>query len=475
MTLNRLLLSLLVTALMLPAVRAAETLAAGAENAGTSPGALVGLVTNSAKLPVGRATVTAVRAAAAAFVRRCPVATASIRLPIFPPGAWSVTAQLDGYPDVTVPSLQVAASKATRYDIVMNAPAAAAAPAPAPAPASVAQTVTVPAGLQAPEASTGVDNFTPFAYGDFTWLNGSPRNHQPAFDTKFFTPDIRFDAHYMDDFNHPQDHTIVGSTESFRSGEFQLEQVSVGGDFHWENVRARILSMVGLFATTTPRNDASSGVGQWDLHDAYRYVSEANGGYHFNVNHGLNVDAGIFVSYIGLFSYYNFDNWTYQPSYVSSNTPWFFNGVRIQWFPTNKLKIEPWIINGWQSYARFNGHLGFGGQILWQPNEWFKLVFNNYGVGEDNLANTPGNPARQRHYAITPTTASRSGTTTIPTTALASPRWRSPSRRMPDASTAVELHCTSGAEQERLSRLDALQPFLVPPRSVSRSRLAAAR
>jgi hypothetical protein len=110
------------------------------------------------------------------------------------------------------------------------------------------------------------------------------------------------------------------------------------------------------------------------------------------VNHGLNVDAGIFVSYIGLFSYYNFDNWTYQPSYVSSNTPWFFNGLRIQWFPTNKLKIEPWIINGWQSYARANGHHGFGGQILWRPYEWLSMVFNNYGNGTDTL----GNPNRVR-------------------------------------------------------------------------------
>jgi hypothetical protein len=65
--------------------------------------------------------------------------------------------------------------------------------------------------------------------------------------------------------------------------------------------------------------------------DQYRYVSEAWGGYHFNVSHGLNIDAGIFVSYVGLFSYYNFDNRTYQPSYVS-NTPWYFNGVRVQWF-----------------------------------------------------------------------------------------------------------------------------------------------
>jgi hypothetical protein len=82
-----------------------------------------------------------------------------------------------------------------------------------------------------------------------------------------------------------------------------------------------------------PRNDGSPNRGQWDLADAYKYISEGWGGYHWDVNHGLNVDAGIFVSYIGLFSYYNFDNWTYQPSFVSSNTPWFFNGLRIQYSP----------------------------------------------------------------------------------------------------------------------------------------------
>ncbi|CEF48769.1 unnamed protein product [uncultured bacterium] len=269
----------------------------------------------------------------------------------------------------------------------------AAAPPPAPAP-------TFPEALQSPDPAPTPDNFTPFAFGDFSWLNGNSRSN-PVLDTKFFTPEIRFDTHYMNSFNQPIDHTMGGSTESFRNGEFQEEQISVGGDFHWQNVRGRILTMFGLFATTTPRNDASSGpatsgpgngVGQWDLRNAYRYVSEAWGGYHFNVNHGLNVDAGIFVSYIGLFSYYNYDNWTYQPSFVSSNTPWFFNGLRIQWFPTNKLKIEPWIINGWQSYAKFNGHRGFGGQILYRPKEWISLVFNNYGNGTDTL----GNPGRSR-------------------------------------------------------------------------------
>jgi hypothetical protein len=264
-------------------------------------------------------------------------------------------------------------------------PQAGKAPTPPPPSPVAPPNHILPEAMEAPESTPGVDNFTPFAYADFTWLNGTSRNKDAVLDTKFFTPEVRFDTHFMTDFNQPKDHSMGGATESFRSGEFHVEQASVGGDFHWQNVRGRILFMQGLFATTTPRNDGSAGVGQWDVRGAYKYVSEAYGGYHFNVNHGLNVDAGIFVSYIGLFSYYNFDNWAYQPSFVSSNTPWFFNGLRIQWFPTNKLKIEPWIINGWQSYNRFNGHHGFGGQILYRPKEWLSMVFNNYGNGTDSL------------------------------------------------------------------------------------------
>ena len=237
---------------------------------------------------------------------------------------------------------------------------------------------------------TPPDGFAPFSYADWTWMNAAGRQHDSPWSTKYFTPEFRADANYMLDFNHPSDDTMGGSTESFRSDEWQLEQMSLGGDLRIGHVRGRILTMFGLFSTTTPRNDASAYRGQWDLNDAYRYISEGWGGYSFdNVGHGLNIDAGIFVSYIGLFSYYNFDNWAYQPSYVSSNTPWFFNGIRIQYFPTAKLKIEPWIINGWQSYARYNSKPGLGGQILWRPKPWFSAVFNNYGMGTDVLG-SPG-------------------------------------------------------------------------------------
>ena len=258
-----------------------------------------------------------------------------------------------------------------------------------PALAAPAQAQSEARPLPSTKPSNKASASEPFAFADFTWLNGNARTKKSAMDTKFFTPEFRADVDYIYDFNHPQDDTIGGSSEVFRSGEVQVTQLGVGGDFHYDNVRGRLMTQFGMYSQTTPRNDASPSRGQWNLDNAYRYLSEAYGGYHFNVLHGINVDAGIFLSYIGLASYYQFDNWTYQPSYVSSNTPWFFNGVRVQIFPTEHLKIEPWFINGWQSYGRFNNRPGLGMQVLWRPNGWLSILGNQYGLGQDTLA-TPG-------------------------------------------------------------------------------------
>jgi hypothetical protein len=234
-------------------------------------------------------------------------------------------------------------------------------------------------------AAPAVDLQTPFAFADFTWMLSNSRNHDEVLDGKYFSGEFRVDTNYMYDYNHPIDHTLDGTTEGERTGEFNIQALNIGGDFHAGNMQGRILTQFGSVSTAVPRNDASYSQGQWDLADAYRYLSEMYAGYHINVNHGLNLQVGDFLSFIGLFSYYSFDNWMYQPSYVSSNTPWFFTGFRAQWFVTNKLKIEPWFINGWQTYAKYNGRHGLGGQILWRPTGNLDFVFNTYALGRDTL------------------------------------------------------------------------------------------
>ena len=255
-----------------------------------------------------------------------------------------------------------------------------------PAVPTAMQTVN-PQAVSTPAAPSPKDPHAPaFSDWDWTWLNGNPRNKDTAWDSKFFTPEIRADITYSYDFSRPIDDTNSGSSEIFRSNEIQVEQLGLGGDFHLDHAHARFMTQFGMYSTATVRNDPSYSKGQWDINDADRYLSEAYGGYQItNVMHGINLDAGIFMSYVGLFSYYNFDNWAYQPSYVSSNTPWFFQGIRIQMFPTTHLKIEPWIINGWQSYGSSNSRKGLGGQIKWTPFSWMNIISNNYGLGHDDF------------------------------------------------------------------------------------------
>jgi hypothetical protein len=236
----------------------------------------------------------------------------------------------------------------------------------------------------------------PFEGIDQTWHNGSDRRDSSVFNNlKYFTPSVLLDINYNYSFNNPIDNTVVGSTALARHNELQLSALHFGGDFVFHNARARVMTQFGTRTTIVPRNDPSVYRGQYDLSDAYRYLAEAYAGYHFDVLYGINIDAGLFMSYVGLNSYYQAENWEYQASFTSDNTPWFFNGVRIQIFPTKNLKIEPWIINGWQSYGKYNSMPGLGGSVTWMSNNSnIKLISNNY-YGTD----VAGIPKRTRFHS----------------------------------------------------------------------------
>ncbi len=222
------------------------------------------------------------------------------------------------------------------------------------------------------------DTKVPFADMDMTWQNGSDRRKDAVLQNKYFTGSVMLDANYTYSFNNPIDNTVVGSTALARNNEFEVSSANIGGEFNYKDAHAKIMTQFGTRSTVIPRNDYSPYRGQYDMANMYRYVSEAYAGYHFNKWYGINLDAGMFMSYIGLNSYYQVENWEYQASFTSDNTPWFFNGLRVQIFPTKKLKIEPWIINGWQSYGKFNEMPGFGANITWCPNENLKLLTNDY-------------------------------------------------------------------------------------------------
>ncbi len=235
----------------------------------------------------------------------------------------------------------------------------------------------------------------PFENIDASWQNGNDRRDSSVFKAmKYFTPSILVDVNYTYSGNNPNDNTVIGSTALSRNNEVQLSALHLGGDLSYNNAHARIMTQLGTRSIVVPRNDFSSYRGQYDMMNAYRYVSEANVGYHFNKWYGINLDAGTFLSFMGMCSYYQAENWVYQASFSTDNTPWYFNGLRLQVFPKRTMKIEGWLVNGWQSYGRYNKMPGLGLSFTYMPNSNFKVATNNYFGTE-----AAGIPKRQRYHS----------------------------------------------------------------------------
>jgi len=239
----------------------------------------------------------------------------------------------------------------------------------------------------------------PFEGIDTKWQNGADRRDSSVFnEMKYFSPQIFLDVNYTRSFNDPNDNTVVGSTVLARNNEIELSALHFGGDINYHGARARFMTQFGTRSILVPRNDLSPDHGQYQLANVYRNLSEAYVGYHINKWYGINIDAGMFMSYVGLNSYYQAENWEYQASFTSDNTPWYFNGVRLQMHPTKNIKVEAWLINGWQSYGKFNKMPGFGGSFCYMPsNGNLKIISNNY-YGTDAVDLSKGGIDQRKRF-----------------------------------------------------------------------------
>jgi hypothetical protein len=117
------------------------------------------------------------------------------------------------HPDTAVTSAKAAVPAVPNPG--KNAAAAAASSSSAAASVSIPRAAAsgeARTNASAPTASasteTKVAKVEPFSDADWTWLNGNPRTKEIFWDTKFFTPEIRSDAVYVYDFNHPTEHSM---------------------------------------------------------------------------------------------------------------------------------------------------------------------------------------------------------------------------------------------------------------------------
>ncbi len=250
-----------------------------------------------------------------------------------------------------------------------------------------------PASEPTPAAEQASSRPAPFAFGDFTWMNGQSRQKSQPLSNSFATVNLYLDTYYGYSFNHPKDDTIVGSGAVGRNTEWQINNATIGLDTNYKNVLGKITLQSGNQLAVTQDLDGTVNRGRNLSVANNKYIGEAVAGYHFDKLDGINVEAGYFYSYIGLESYLLAENWNYNRSFLSDMTPFYFSGARVQFFPTDKIKIEPWVMNGYQTYGKWSKNTSVGLSNYWRPHEYLGFVANfYYGTDEKD------NPHRKRFH-----------------------------------------------------------------------------
>ncbi|MCB2410825.1 outer membrane beta-barrel protein [Hymenobacter lucidus] len=228
----------------------------------------------------------------------------------------------------------------------------------------------------------------PFAGYDLTWMNGQNRQRDFPLTLKdqsgetVLTGVALLDGNFNYNFARPIDHTQTISAVTGRSQEFSLALASVGLETNYKNIIGRLWLQTGSLLHLVQETDGSVARGRNTGTGDLKFIREAAAGYHFNKAYGLNVELGIFMSYIGLESYVMQENWSYQRSLVCDFTPFYFQGARVQFYPARTFKTELWVMNGWQTYNSFNRQPGLGSSNYFRPNENLQLVANFY-LGKD--------------------------------------------------------------------------------------------
>ncbi len=245
----------------------------------------------------------------------------------------------------------------------------------------------------------------PFDGMDLSWINGQSRvKNSPLVLTDkktgetICTGTAYLDSYYNYNFANPIDNTQTISSSIGRHNEFQVNLASLGIETNYKNTIGRIWLQTGTMQHIIQELDASVNRGRNTGTGNLKFIREAAAGYHFNKWYGINIEAGIFMSYIGLESYMLQDNWCYQRSMPCDFTPFYFQGARIQMFPTRKLKTEFWLLNGWQTYNSFGRSPGVGSSTYWRPNENLQLVMNYYLGRDTQNPDTLGNQSNRIRF-----------------------------------------------------------------------------
>lgn len=192
-------------------------------------------------------------------------------------------------------------------------------------------------------------------------------------------PNLNFsglvDVFYVYDFNQPNSNKRQDFFCNYnRHNEFNLNLALFKVNLQHDKYRANLAFQAGTYSIDNYKS----------VPGLLKNIFEANVGISLNKKNNLWLDAGIFASHIGFESAIGMDNWTMTRSILAENTPYYLNGAKLTYNPTQKIEIAGIICNGWQRIQRLLGNSlpAFGTQFKYKANDNISLNWSTFASNE---------------------------------------------------------------------------------------------
>ena len=143
--------------------------------------------------------------------------------------------------------------------------------------------------------------------------------------------------------------TAVSNARLFasRHNSITVSGASLGFELSYGGAFVKVAPWFGLTPTTIysgePSFDGVAGVGPSDA-SIWRYLREANGGFTID---NLTIDAGLFVSAIGIEGIAEKDNWLWSSSWLNYIFPFYHFGARAHYTTDSGHTLGLWVVNSY--------------------------------------------------------------------------------------------------------------------------------
>jgi len=165
------------------------------------------------------------------------------------------------------------------------------------------------------------------------------------------------DASYQSSNNQPDNHVWRGMFTSPRTNEISVNLAALyvrrdpgpRDPFHFElALHAGPAADALVSSEPTPGGPDSKFAGS----ETWKHLARANLGLSFDT--GTDVTAGLMVCPIGLGLFWTPTNWHYSTPWTLNAVPYYMLGGRVSQKFADKVEIQAWVVNGWQTMGDIN-------------------------------------------------------------------------------------------------------------------------